>query len=136
MANYSTKQRKLLLQYLHRHADEQLTVRQIGAALSDQEISTSAVYRNLSALEQAGQVRRLSKSGAREVFYQYAGAEHCKDCLHLSCKKCGRTIHMNADEAERLIRSVAVCDGFTIDKTDTVLYGVCGDCREKKEETP
>ena len=134
MANYSTKQRKLLLQYLHRHADEQLTVRQIGEALSEDEISTSAVYRNLAALEQAGQVRRLSKSGAREVFYQYAGAEHCRDCLHLSCKKCGKTIHMNADEAERLIQSVAVRDGFAIDKTDTVLYGVCGDCQ--KEETP
>ena len=134
MANYSTKQRKLLLQYLHRHADEQLTVRQIGEALSDEAISTSAVYRNLAALEQAGEVRRLSKSGAREVFYQYAGAAHCKDCLHLSCKKCGKTYHMDADEAERLIRSVAVCDHFTIDKTDTVLYGVCKDCLDPKEE--
>ena len=132
MTKYSTRQRKLLLDYLHRHADEQLTVRQIGQALSGDEISTSAVYRNLAALEEAGQVRRLSKSGAREVFFQYAGAEHCKDCLHLSCKKCGKTIHMDADEAERLIRSVAVCDKFAIDKTDTVLYGVCGECQQGK----
>ena len=136
MAKYATRQRKVLLDYLHRHADEQLTVRQISSALGDSEISTSAVYRNLSALEQAGQVRRLSKSGAREIFFQYAGAAHCRDCLHLSCKKCGKTYHMDAGEAERLIQSVAVRDGFTIDKTDTVLYGVCGDCREKKEETP
>ena len=130
MTKYTTKQRTLLLDYLHRHADEQLTVRQIGDALSTDEISTSAVYRNLAALEQAGQVRRLSKSGAREIFYQYAGAAHCRDCLHLSCKKCGRTYHMDADEAERLIRSVAVCDNFAIDRTDTVLYGLCGDCQK------
>ncbi len=133
MTKYATRQRKALLQYLHSHADEQLTARQIGEALSGEEISASAVYRNLAALEQAGQVRRLSKSGAREIFFQYAGAEHCRDCLHLSCKKCGKTIHMDADEAERLIQSVAICDKFKIDKTDTVLYGVCGECQQGKE---
>ena len=133
MTKYATRQRKALLQYLHSHADEQLTARQIGEALSGEEISASAVYRNLAALEQAGQVRRLSKSGAREIFFQYAGAEHWRDCLHLSCKKCGKTIHMDADEAERLIQSVAICDKFKIDKTDTVLYGVCGECQQGKE---
>lgn len=135
MTKYTTKQRRVLLDYLHRHADEQLTVRQISDALSEDEISTSAVYRNLSALEEAGQVRRLSKSGAREIFYQYAGAAHCRDCLHLSCKKCGRTYHMDAGEAEMLIQSVAKCDGFAIDKTDTVLYGVCEDCQHSKENS-
>lgn len=130
MTKYTTKQRRVLLDYLHRHADEPLTAREISAALTDDGISASAVYRNLAALEQAGQVRRLSKSGARELFFQYAGAEHCKDCLHLSCKKCGKTIHMDAEEAELLIRSVAVCDKFAIDRTDTVLYGVCGNCQE------
>lgn len=134
MTRYTTKQRKVLLEYLHEHADEPLTVQSISDALSDDAISTSAVYRNLAALEEAGQVRRLSKSGARETFYQYAGAAHCKDCLHLSCKKCGRTIHMDAGEADRLIRSVASTDGFAIDKTDTVLYGVCGDCQQAREE--
>ena len=133
MTKYATRQRKALLQYLHSHADEQLTARQSGEALSGEEISASAVYRNLAALEEAGQVRRLSKSGAREIFFQYAGAEHCRDCLHLSCKKCGKTIHMDADEAERLIQSVAICDKFKIDKTDTVLYGVCGECQQGKE---
>ena len=129
MTKYTTRQRRLLLDYLHSHADEELTVRQIGQALTS-EISTSAVYRNLDALESEGKVRRLSKSGAREVFYQYAGAEHCRDCLHLSCKKCGRTYHMDTAEAERIIQSIAACDSFAIDKTDTVLYGVCGCCQE------
>ena len=133
MTKYSTKQRKTLLQYLHTHADEQLSVRQISDALRDEAISTSAVYRNLAALEEVGQVRRLSKSGTREIFYQYAGAAHCRDCLHLSCKKCGKTYHMDADEAEMLIQSVAKCDNFAIDRTDTVLYGVCEDCQQAKE---
>lgn len=133
MTKYSTKQRKALLTFLHEHADEQLSARQIGEALTRQEISTSAVYRNLAALEAEGQIRRLSKSGSREILYQYAGAEHCRECLHLSCKRCGKTYHMDADEAERLIRSVAVLDRFAIDKTNTVLYGVCGDCCDPED---
>lgn len=135
MAVYNTRQRKLLLDYLHAHADEQLTVKQIGEALSERNVSASAVYRNLADLEQAGQVRRLSKSGARETFYQYAAAAHCRDCLHLSCKKCGKTYHMDNSEAERIIQSVAALDDFAIDRTDTVLYGVCGDCRQTGEES-
>ena len=132
MTKYSTRQRKTLLNYLHSHADEQLSAGQISRALSDEQISASAVYRNLSALEQAGQVRRLSRQGTREALYQYAAAERCRDCLHLTCRKCGRTSHMDSDEAARLVESLSVCDRFTIDKASTVIYGVCGDC--KKEE--
>lgn len=133
MTKYATKQRKALLSYLQMHADEQLSVRQICEALTKHEISNSAVYRNLAALEADGEIRRLRKSGTRENLYQYAGAEHCRECLHLSCKKCGRTYHMDTEEADQLIRSVAALDRFTIDKTDTVLYGVCSDCSAAEE---
>ena len=134
MTRYSTKQRKSLLDYLQQHADEQMTARQIVSALSEDEISPSAVYRNLSALEDAGQIRRVTRPGTRDALYQYAAAAHCRDCLHLTCRKCGKTSHMDSAEAERLIDSVAVCDSFAIDRASTVIYGVCKDCQ--KEEKP
>ena len=89
MQAYMTQPRKRLLNYLHSHADETLSASQISQDLP--EISVSAVYRNLSALEQDGTVRKVAKSGSREVFYQYMKAEECRDHLHLSCKKCGNT---------------------------------------------
>ena len=126
-----TKQRKALLNYLSLHADERLSAKQLEDALKSEGISISAVYRNLSELEREGKVRRVNNSGSREVFYQYTDSDHCKDCLHLSCEKCGKTYHMNSAVAQTLIENLAQSDEFTIDKANTVLYGVCGDCREK-----
>ena len=126
-----TKQRKALLNYLSMHADERLSAKQLEDALKIEGISISAVYRNLSELEKEGKVRRVNNSGSREVFYQYTDGAHCKDCLHLSCEKCGKTYHMNSAVAQTLIENLAQSDEFTIDKANTVLYGVCGDCRKK-----
>ena len=126
-----TKQRKALLEYLSAHADEKLSARQIEADVSGAGVSMSAVYRNLSDLEKEGKVRRVNQSGSREVFYQYIDGVHCKECLHLSCEKCGKTYHMNMQGAEMLIQNLAQSDEFTIDKANTVLYGVCRDCKKE-----
>ena len=129
MQAYMTQPRKRLLNYLHQHADETLTAGQIAQDLP--EISVSAVYRNLSALEQDGAVRKVAKGGSREVFYQYLKAEECRDHLHLSCKKCGKTFHMDETETEALLNTIAKVDGFTVDRADTVLYGICEQCKDK-----
>ena len=130
MPRYMTKQRKLLLSFLSQHADESLTARQIALALTEHDISISAVYRNLADLESERKVRRISKGGSREAYYQYADAEECKACLHLSCQKCGRTYHMDMAEANILVNSVAKNEKFKIDRTNTILYGVCEACQE------
>ena len=126
MQAYMTQPRKRLLNYLHSHADEDLTAAKIAEELP--EISVSAVYRNLSALEQDGAVRKVAKGGSREVFYQYLKAEECRDHLHLSCKKCGKTFHMNEAETEALLDAITRVDGFTVDREATVLYGICEQC--------
>ena len=36
---------------------------------------------------------------------------------------------MNAECADMLINTLAQSDDFTIDKSETVLYGVCKDCK-------
>ena len=129
MPKYMTKQRKALLAFLEQHADEELSAKIIESELGGMGVSISAVYRNLSDLEKEGKVRRVSKSGSREVYYLYTDAHECRECLHLSCKKCGKTYHMNAECADKLINTLAQSDDFTIDKSETVLYGVCKDCK-------
>ena len=91
MARYLTRQRKQLLKYLSEHTDEQMTARQIADALTAESISISAVYRNLSALEEEGILKRSIRENTREVYYQYIAAEGCKDSLHLSCRVCGKS---------------------------------------------
>lgn len=130
MPKYITRQRKVLLEYLNRHADERLSAREIAAALADGGVSLSAVYRNLAELEAEGRVRRAGQSGVREACYRFVDADKCKGCLHLQCKKCGRTFHMDSGGAERLRNVVEQTEGFALDKGGTVLYGVCELCRD------
>lgn len=130
MSKYMTKQRKLLLDYLQAHPDEPMSAGQISEAVEDAPVSASAVYRNLAELEADGKVRRLSRAGSREVFFQYMDALDCRNCLHLNCTKCGKTFHMSTPGADRVVRDVERSDFFRVDKSETVLYGVCRACRK------
>ena len=129
MAKYLTRQRKRLLEYLSEHTDEQMSARQIADALATDEISVSAGYRNLSALEEEGLLKRSVREGTREIFFQYIAAEECKDSLHLSCRICGKSIHLGEHEAAQLLQGTMESTGFQINKSETILYGVCAECR-------
>ena len=124
------KRQAMILGCLH---GRQMTARQIADALTQENISLSAVYRNLSDLEADGLLKRSVREGTRDVFYQYIAAEECKDSLHLSCRVCGKSIHLGDAEAERLLDSTLKSTGFQIDKTETILYGVCADCRKHRK---
>lgn len=130
MSTYSTKQRKILADYLAENPDKLLSAEEIGDALEESGISRSAIYRNLAELEAEGKVRRSVKEGSRKVFFQYTDAAHCRGELHLSCKICGRTIHMDHEAADALVADIAGRQSFEIDKSETVLFGVCGDCKK------
>ncbi len=131
MAKYWTRQRRQLLEYLSAHRDEQMTARQIADGMTSEKISISAVYRNLSALEERGFLKRNVRENTREIYYQYIAAEECRDRLHLSCRVCGKSIHLGEDETERLIQSTLESTGFEIKKSETILYGVCESCRKQ-----
>ena len=128
MAKYLTKQRKQLSDYLEQHTDELLTAQEISQALDG--ISVSAVYRNLSAMEEDGLLKRGVRENTREAFYQYIAAPKCRDSLHLSCRVCGKSIHLGSPETQHLLDSALQTTGFRIDKSETILYGVCADCQK------
>lgn len=128
MAKYKTEQRKIMQELFSEHPHEIFSAKEIAELLAGQAVSISAIYRNLSELESAGLVRRCAKAGSREAFYQYTGTEDCKDHIHLMCKKCGKTIHMETEDTEALVQSASKYRNFTLDKTDSILYGLCEAC--------
>lgn len=130
MSKYSTKQREALLSFFEKHADEAMTVSEIAEALRP-ELSQSAVYRNLAELEEEGKVHRSTRTGSRSAYYQYMGAESCEGELHLSCKKCGKTVHIDKETTEQLTKQIKTKERFSLDSSDTVLYGVCESCQKK-----
>lgn len=128
--SYSTNQRRVLIRTLECHRDETLSADQIVGLMGEDMISRSAVYRNLSALEKQGCVKRIALPGTKRIFFRYTASEECRSHLHLECSRCGRTYHMNALSTNALIENVMRQSKFEVDSGSTVLYGVCEKCRE------
>lgn len=126
---YETEQRKTLKSFFSTHPHEAFTAKQIYKILDNSAISLSAVYRNLADLEAGGLLRRTYKSDTRESYYRYISPKECAGHIHLTCKKCGKTVHMENDDTLSLTANVQKYKNFLLDKTETVLYGLCGTCR-------
>lgn len=131
MSAYMTKQRKVLLTFFEEHPDEIFSAPQIAQYLEAQSISVSAVYRNLTALEDEGLLRRHVKSGTRQVHYQYVASARCKGRLHLACTCCEKLFHMSATHERQLTAQMSLLEGFHLNPDLTVLYGVCPNCSKK-----
>jgi Fur family ferric uptake transcriptional regulator len=128
MPKYSTAQRRRLMAFLEEHPDRPFTAREIAEQLQDDGVSISAVYRNLSALEEDGQIAGVFQEGARDKYYRCLLSDECRTCIHLTCIKCGKTFHLGADETQWLLGAAARQGGFRISAGHSVLYGVCGSC--------
>ena len=128
MRIYHTEQRKSILDYLESRKDECVTAGEIAAALSS-SVSKSAVYRNLADLEKEGKVVRVTLSGDRSFGYRYAGSHACAGKIHISCVRCGKTEHDSAQAAFRFERALAEADGFSLNRGECMLFGVCKSCQ-------
>lgn len=134
MSEYMTEQRRELISFFRANPDKRFSAKEVAHFLEESNISISAIYRNLSKLEQDGYISRTMKEGSRESFYQCLMSEKCRNCIHMSCVKCGKTFHMDHAAAAVLMNAVSQRDGFEISKEKTVLYGVCGTCNGGKNE--
>ena len=133
MAKYKTKQRAELIDYLERHHDETLCVQRVYEDLKHTGISLSAVYRNMTELEDEQKLMRVEKDRCSETMYRYAGASDCSGKLHVCCTECGKTIHVSDEQTDALANALSGEDGYSLNVSKTVIYGVCPDCRDTKE---
>lgn len=127
--NYATEQRKRMIEYFEKRLDESLTAAEIASALSF-SVSKSAVYRNLALLEKEGKIVRVQNSD-RAVSYRYVASERCEGKIHISCVRCGRTDHVSAEAASSFEKALKKADGFSLNKGDCLLFGVCKECKER-----
>ena len=109
----------------------EVLMRKVNAMLARK---TDSVQATIARMEAEGKLHRVMGGGSREVIYRYSGAHTGSQCLHLSCKKCGKTVHMQQQLADRLVDSVAQNNDFAIDKGETVIYGVCAACQKSQTE--
>ena len=128
MRSYDTKAKSALSEFLRTNADRQFTAEELADIMS-KSAGKSTVYRLLAKLCEDGEIRRLPREGERGSYYQAIPDETCLGHLHLKCSRCGKLVHLE-DEESRRIFAMALENGFIIDTKLTMLYGICGDCRE------
>ena len=122
MPRYTTRQREALLDYLSRHPDQPLTVREIAAGVEPDGVSLSAVYRNLAELEAAGKLTAVITQNI-DGLHQAAGSKNVLE-LHGSIHRnyCMRCKKQYSARFVKESKGIPTCDcGGTI-RPDVVLY--------------
>ena len=128
---YRSKGREALMLYLDSVKDQRFCVNDILDYLDGQGISMNqaTVYRNIEKLCDENILIKSKKLNDDNTYYQYiANGSHCREHLHMQCKKCGKLIHMEGPEFADIIASISSEHGFIIEPSESVLIGICAKC--------
>jgi Fur family ferric uptake transcriptional regulator len=140
MAEYETKQRRILLDYLNAHPDRGFSVEELFEGLSAEHTAEivpgkSTIYRLIARLVNEGLVKRFSADQGRQFSYQIVACAACDAHLHLKCTACGSLYHMDHAVSEQIMREVLTRSDFALDEKETVLFGICKGCKPRQKKT-
>ncbi len=130
MTKYKTEQRKKLIDFFQKNMHRSVSAQDIYDSLDSRDISMSAIYRNLSDMENDGQICRVNDSIRQGMFYQYMDPDHCFNVVHLKCKKCDATFHLNQHISQMMVGYAKEEYDFKINCTGAFLYGECEKCSD------
>ena len=139
MAEYETKQRRILLDYLNAHPDRGFSVEELYDGLLSEHVAgevpgKSTIYRLIARLVSEGLVKRFAAGQGRQFAYQIVACDACDAHLHLKCTTCGRLCHMDHAVSEQIMHEVLSRSDFSLDEKETVLFGICKDCKLRQKK--
>lgn len=129
---YQTRQQEAVCALFASRPEECLTAEEAYQALfrAGSDVSKTTVYRAISRLCQAGRLRRYAPHESGEAA-RYQHSPCTENHLHIRCVHCGALAHLHCDEVEAFARHLGQHHGFTLDESQTILYGLCQACQEK-----
>ena len=132
--SYNTKQRKRILDYLKLNAHRCLSADEIieGISTEEKRASKATVYRCLELFTGEGVISRYIGVKGEGAVYRFSG-EH-NDHFHLKCTSCDTTVCVDCGFINRMQRHFYDSHGFTVSKTQTMIYGLCKSCSEKENK--
>lgn len=130
---YKTAGRQSLLLFFEQHPDRQFTAEELYLAVSETtNVGKSSVYRHLSLLCESDTVKRFYSDERGKNVYQYVGEScDCREHFHEKCIRCGCVVHLDCHAMHEIAEHLLGEHGFLVDPGQTILYGVCADCRGK-----
>lgn len=131
MAEYKTKQREMILQYMIKNKDIHVTADMLLKYFEyhGTPLGKATVYRNLDKLVKENIVRKYTVEDGTGACYQYGSAGgQCTEHYHFKCSVCGKLYHVQCDFINEISRHIYDQHKFVIDSSKTVFYGTCEKC--------
>ena len=130
--NYKTKQREIILNYLRDNSHRCLSADEIINGISSEEkrASKATVYRCLELFTKDGTASKFIGSHGDGAVYRYNGGH--SDHFHLKCTLCDSTVCVDCGFIGRMQDHFYDHHGFTVSKTQTVIYGLCRRCSARE----
>lgn len=108
----------------HPHISADVAYSRVREALP--QTSLQATYHVLTALADAGLVRRIEPAGHPGLYELRVGDNH----HHVICTTCGAVSDVDCVVGHAPCLAPDHAGGFTIDQAEVTFWGTCGTCRE------
>lgn len=131
----NTKQKSLILELLKSNI-EHITADEIYQKLADNNtlVPKATIYRTLSLLEKNNIIRKYSISDKLPACYQFIdGNKCCYEHYHFMCNVCLEVAHVSNRCLENSLSELKFLNGFEVDSSKTVFYGVCVKCKKTSD---
>lgn len=128
-----TPQRQLVWDALRR-AHGHLTAEELhdDVTRTAPDLNLASVYRTLRVLADLDLVREVQLGDGRGHWE----VAHPDDAFHLVCRTCGSVEHHEGDLVQNIRHHLAAGHGFTTERVDLVVHGVCADCAGRLDSAP
>ena len=130
---YHTDGKRALCDFLAQNPDRQFTTEELCLALHGNTEKKSSVYRHLSELCEKDVLRKFRSEERNCALYQYVGKGcDCGSHFHAKCLQCGTIRHLACGDSLTFAAHLREEHGFAVDCGQSILYGLCADCRAKQ----
>ena len=121
-----TRQKRAVVSFLD-EIDEFTSAQELHARLraAGERIGLATVYSQLRALASSGEIDSLRSSSGETLYRRCGSALHHH---HIVCRRCGRTVELDAPELESLARRLGEQHGFAELDHVVEITGVCSRC--------
>lgn len=128
-----TQERRFIVEEVfssHDHFDAEELLGRLQGNTAGVKVSRPTVYRALSALVEAGLLRKMALNGRAVYEHDYGYPQHD----HLHCQKCDKLIEFHSEELNEIRDAVGRQNNFRVLGHRLIISGICQECSRHKRE--